>query len=214
MSSPPPVSKAPLVRPSAVAASAFLALFWATLPAATGAQLHDEGALGLHTGMISAFDLESDQDFGRALAVGDFNRDGLEDLAIGVSGETVNGVAEAGAVAVAYGVSDDGFGVIQRLSQDLSGVDDVAEQGDRFGAALAVGDFDADGHDDLVVGVPGESFSGAGGAGGFHVFYGGGFGATGLREEFFDRSIAGGVPGSAAAPKEGGCDGPPGPRMR
>ena len=49
---------------------------------------------------------------------------------------------------------------------------DDAEAGDRFGAALAAGDFNRDFRDDLAVGVPGEDGSGAvqifvGGSSGF-----------------------------------------------
>jgi hypothetical protein len=41
--------------------------------------------------------------FGTALAIGDFNGDGIDDLAIGVPGEDVDGISNAGAVNVLYG---------------------------------------------------------------------------------------------------------------
>jgi hypothetical protein len=44
----------------------------------------------------------------------------------------------------------------QQFTQATPGVDDIPEQGDRFGAALAAGDLDADGFADLAIGVPGE----------------------------------------------------------
>ena len=40
---------------------------------------------------------------GRSLAVGDFNGDNFDDLAIGMPGRTVNGQHEAGAVLILYG---------------------------------------------------------------------------------------------------------------
>jgi hypothetical protein len=42
--------------------------------------------------------------------------------------------------------------------QDSPGIQGSSEAGDEFGAALAVGDFDGDGCEDLQVGVPGEDF--------------------------------------------------------
>jgi hypothetical protein len=44
-----------------------------------------------------------------------------------------------------------------RISQDSYGIYDAAENADLFGWALAAGDFDADGYDDLGIGVPGEN---------------------------------------------------------
>jgi FG-GAP repeat len=46
---------------------------------------------------------EPDDGFGRTLAVGDFDRDGFADLAIGVLDEDVGSIADAGAVNVLYG---------------------------------------------------------------------------------------------------------------
>lgn len=55
--------------------------------------------------------------------------------------------------------------------QNRPGVRGVAERDDRFGAALASGDFDSDGFADLAIGVPGESIRGRR-AGAVHVLYG------------------------------------------
>ncbi|WP_306189977.1 FG-GAP-like repeat-containing protein [Streptomyces sp. MK5] len=81
---------------------------------------------------------------------GDFNGDGYRDLAIASGGG-------AGRVTVIYG-SAKGLPGGKRVTIDQSspGVPGSNETGDRFGAALAVGDMDHDGYSDLVVGVPGE----------------------------------------------------------
>jgi len=51
---------------------------------------------------VAGADEQSDQ-FGSALAAGDFNHDGFADLAAGASGENVNARAGAGAVSIVYG---------------------------------------------------------------------------------------------------------------
>jgi hypothetical protein len=100
-----------------------------------------------------------DDHFGTAVAMGDFNGDGYQDVAVGAPGEDVDGHEDAGAVTVIYGSPDGLFNskYNQTWTQDSQGVPGVANVGDRFGQSLAVGDFNGDGHDDLAIGVPGES---------------------------------------------------------
>lgn len=122
---------------------------------------------------------DDDDQFGSALATGDFNRDGYADLAVGVPGESFGSVVEAGAVNVLYGTAT-GLRAAgnQFWFQSKAGVLDGSEPGDRFGAAVTAGDFDGDGFDDLAVGVPGEKVSGHEGAGMVHIFFGSGDGLT------------------------------------
>ncbi len=96
--------------------------------------------------------------FGRALAAGDFNGDGIDDLAIGVPANRNGADQVAGAVEIHYGLP----GGIQLaaehfLEQETNGLPGVGFTGERFGEALAAGDFDGDGYDDLAVGTPGDS---------------------------------------------------------
>ncbi|MFN7940542.1 MAG: FG-GAP repeat protein [Thermoanaerobaculia bacterium] len=122
--------------------------------------------------------------FGLALAAGDFDNDGKDDLAIGCPLCNPSGFGDAGLVLVLYGTAS-GLGSADHriFSQDSSGGDgtmlDVCENGDNFGSELAAGDFNDDLADDLAIGVPGETVSGAGGAGAVAVLYG--FTNTGLR---------------------------------
>jgi hypothetical protein len=104
--------------------------------------------------------------------VADFNGDGIDDLAVGVPGENVGGITDAGAVEVFYGSG----GIIglpavgdQLLRQGAAGMAGVAEAGDRFGAALATGLVDDGDEADLAVGAPGEDVGATGGAGAVSV---------------------------------------------
>ncbi len=98
-----------------------------------------------------------DDHFGAALAAGDFDWDGRDDLAIGVPGEGIRGTDGAGLVHVLYG-TDGGVNAArdQAWSQRSRGVASDPETGDGFGAVLAAGDLDADVYDDLAVGAPAE----------------------------------------------------------
>ena len=118
------------------------------------------------------------------IAKGDFNGDGVADLAVGIPGKdpsfrnlfgVVTPIADAGAVQIIYGTAADGLtaaagaGVpTPQLLTELSpftlipfpGSQDMkAEAGDQFGGALAAGDFNNDGFSDLAVGIPGEKTS-------------------------------------------------------
>jgi len=101
---------------------------------------------------------EEDDNYGQALATGDFNGDDYPDLAVGVPGESAAGV-EDGGVSIIYGwwsglsataIPD------QLIGQDNLNVDGVAESYDHFGESLAAGDFNLDGYADLAIGVPEE----------------------------------------------------------
>ena len=125
---------------------------------------------------------ESCDNFGSAVAAGDFNGDGADELAVGVPYDDpppVRGlatVADAGAVNVIYGSYFGGLNTTtyadQYWHQNSAGIEDTAEAGDLFGYAVAVGDFNGDGMDDLAVGVPGEDVSGLQDAGAVNVLYG------------------------------------------
>lgn len=112
--------------------------------------------------------------FGRAVATGDFNGDGFDDLAIGVPFEGLGSIGFAGAAHIVYGTAA-GLSDIdnQFWTQDSPGIDETAEATDEFGWALAAGDFNGDGFDDLAISAAGENFSaGSGNEGLAHILYG------------------------------------------
>jgi hypothetical protein len=119
-------------------------------------------------------DVESDDRFGNALASGDVDDDGFGDLAIGVPGESIGSKGSTGAVVVLLGTSRGLRPTFasQPFSQGVSGVPGGAESGDRFGEALATGDIDEDGYDDVVIGAPGESVGDGTDAGAITVLFG------------------------------------------
>jgi hypothetical protein len=109
-------------------------------------------------------------DFGATLTTGDFDGDGRPEIAIGVPGD---GQQATGSVTVV----DLRARTATSISQAGSALAGDPEPDDRFGAALAAADFDADGRDDLAIGVPGEDLNALPpsvgfGEGAVHVLYG------------------------------------------
>jgi len=92
-------------------------------------------------------------EFGMALAVGDFDNDGRDDLAVGIrSADNQRGKVQI--IKLSSPTEK------QIWSQDSAGIAGVAEELDFFGFSLASGDFDGDGHDDLAIGAFGEAIEG------------------------------------------------------
>ncbi len=136
---------------------------------------------------------EHDEDFGMPLVSGDFDGNGYGDLGIGVVGEDVGGHWVAGAVNVLYGsatgLTETGN---QMWHQDVSGVPGRSGE-DLFGAAMAAGDLDGDGRDDLAIGAPWDTKASVGSV---TVLYGtaGGLAVAGVQRWTQDSQ---GVPGAS-----------------
>ena len=137
-----------------------------------------------HQGRSDAFGTvngvyEAGDHFGAELTVGDFNSDGIDDLAIAAPGEAIGSRANAGAVNVLYGKNNVGLTTQNdQIWHQNKGLAGVAETGDLFGSAIAAGDFDGDGTDDLAVGVSGEDVGSITDAGAINIIYGSGSGLT------------------------------------
>jgi hypothetical protein len=113
---------------------------------------------------------ETGESFGWSLAVGRFDGDTYDDLAIGTPAETLPPSVRGGAVTIAFGSSG---GLTPTDSFTLNLFPYV--EGDSFGSALAAGRFNGDTYDDLAVGVPGRDYAGppsVADAGWVFVFYG------------------------------------------
>jgi hypothetical protein len=96
--------------------------------------------------------------FGAALAVGDFDGDRLQDLVVGAPGDLL-GTVRAGRVYIFPGTDVGIIPGVYITHADQTDPEDIlpAEEGDRFGAALAVGEFNVDLFDELIVGAPGKA---------------------------------------------------------
>jgi hypothetical protein len=138
--------------------------------------------------------------FGCALATGDFDGDGSADLAIGVSGESATSPSSAGAVNVLYGSPAGLTGAGAQLwHQDVPGIPGAFEVDDHFGYALAAGDLDGDGADDLAIGVPREMLGSTAThrrQGAVTVLYGGSTGLAAAGAQSWTQDSPG-VPGTA-----------------
>jgi FG-GAP repeat len=119
--------------------------------------------------------VEEGDEFGSALAAGDFNNNGFADLAAGAPGEAVGSAGGAGAVSVLYG---SGGGLTTTGGQLFTQVGGNPEVGDAFGRVLTTGDFNDNGFADLAVGAPFEAVGSASGAGAVSVLYGSAGGLT------------------------------------
>lgn len=151
----------------------------------TGVTLFQQGAAGVND-LAESFDY-----FGWALAVGDFDGDGFDDLGVGIPGEDNVGDSEIhgrGAVHVLFG-SASGLSTSDDYFKTESALNGNSEIGDRFGEALAAGDFDGDGFDDLAIGGPGEDIFPAVDAGQVVAIYGSASGFVFARTQFWSQDL-------------------------
>src|SRR4051812_1022582 len=117
-------------------------------------------------------DAEFDDQFGLALAVGEFGRGPQDDLAVGVPHED-SGAQDSGVVQVLYatntGLASDGNLLFAQGA--ASGLQDVQETNDYFGLTLVAGDFGQEAQQDLAIGIPLEDVGAVDDAGMVAILY-------------------------------------------
>ncbi len=156
----------------------------------TGSQLWNQASPGIED------DLEYEDAFGAAVAIGDLDADGFGDLAIGVPGEALDSSAGQGRVVVIHGGPDGPTAEGGReWHEDVPGMPPAAG---RFGEALATGDVDGDGFADLAVGVPLDRVNGVDRAGSVVLLYGGRSGLDVAGVQLWSQASPG-VPGTREA---------------
>ncbi|WP_405573719.1 FG-GAP and VCBS repeat-containing protein [Streptomyces phaeochromogenes] len=101
---------------------------------------------------------EEGDGIGSTVSVADVNGDGFGDIALGIPGEDIGDITDAGSVALVPGSATGVTGAgTQTFHQDTAGVPGVAENDDQFGASSALLDVDGDGHADLAAGSEAEN---------------------------------------------------------
>ncbi|MDX2567234.1 FG-GAP and VCBS repeat-containing protein [Streptomyces scabiei] len=128
-----------------------------------------------------------------AVATGDINGDGYEDL---VTADEAG--VKGGSVMVRYGSASGLPHKGRTYHQDTHGVPGTDEVHDGFGAALALGDVTGDGRADLAIGAPNETVDGKRYVGDVVLLKGGPNGLTTTGAQSFHQATAR-VPGAAEA---------------
>lgn len=158
---------------------------------APAASLRADTALGPGVPLTEAAPVAAAR-FGAAIATGDVNGDGVDDVAISATGPG----AGSGEIRIRLGPSLTPGAVITNPDGASS-----------FGTSLAMGDINNDGFDDIIAGALGATVSGQLGAGEAWVFYGPAFSAsTVLRDPVPQAAAAFGVSVGAGDTNNDGYD--------
>ncbi|MFI1017693.1 FG-GAP-like repeat-containing protein [Streptomyces sp. NPDC020965] len=139
---------------------------------------------------------------GDAVAVGDIDNDGKDEIVIGRGREALNDStvppgAVGGMISYVPGSAQGPRGdLVQNINLANSGL--TFQPGDGLGSGISVGDIDGDGYGDVTAGVPGEDLPGVAGAdqGSVVTLKGRSFGLNGIGARKFTQDTVG-VPGEA-----------------
>ncbi|MBO3740099.1 FG-GAP and VCBS repeat-containing protein [Actinoplanes flavus] len=150
----------------------------------------------------------AEEDLGAAMAVGNFNGDRYDDLAVGDGWEPDlrnMGYQVGGVWVIPGGPGGLQFGRAQHLTQNTPGLPGTPVRGDLFGFSLAAGDITGDGRDELAIGIPDKKIGTRKNAGAVVVLKGAPSGVTTTGARWISQATAG-VPGAATADAEFGYD--------
>lgn len=128
----------------------------------------------------------------RGVAFGDLNGDGYDDM--------IDGVGYDNRVDIAYG-SASGISADttwKTFTQDSPGVPGTDESNDLWGEAVAAGDVNGDGYDDVAIGAPCEGLGEAQCAGAVTLLHGSRSGLTATGAQFISQNTTG-IPGTNEA---------------
>jgi hypothetical protein len=169
-------------------------------------RLKSTGGVSAITASTLGFTANATALFGCTLAAGDFDNDGIDDLAIGADFDRVDGVNHAGSVFTVSGEKNLGVnvGTGQIWNENSTpNMPDFAQTDDRFGASVVCGDYNGDGYADVAIGVPGESF-GSSRNGAVEILYGFFVGLTDLGNQFWTQSLLDSTDGNELGDNFGG----------
>ncbi|UGY93053.1 FG-GAP-like repeat-containing protein [Streptomyces gobiensis] len=173
---------------SAEAGSVLIADGTLTGPASSASLLNQDS-----TGVPGA--AEEKDAFGQVLASGDFDGDGYADLAVGAPVEAIGTTEGAGFLTVHYGTSSGLSSTrIDSFHEDTTGIPGTVVKDEFFAYALAAGDLNGDGHDDLAIGQPMDAVDGKPNAGSLRLLFGSADGLTATSAIWIDQGTPN-VPG-------------------
>ncbi|HSO75666.1 MAG TPA: integrin alpha, partial [Blastocatellia bacterium] len=130
-------------------------------PSFTSPTIIDTSLIALNQPDIRIFGASAEDHLGFAIAAGDVNGDGIDDLAIGAPGFDLTSVparSDTGAVYVIFGVSGLTARTVDLATPNAANDQIIGERaGDGFGSALAIGEANGGtSPPDLFVGAPGS----------------------------------------------------------
>lgn len=163
-------------------------------------------AVGAHPLFPFLWTTVATPEFTNAVVAGDFDGDGVDELALG-NRYGADGISAGGHVTILQRADDGDWSILQTIRQGLGSYAGVDEGGDNYGFKLASGDFNGDGRDDLAIGVRSEVADAPApstGGGVVHVVYGSAGGLTGTNDRFLTGVDAGFPVISGAGPYQFG----------